>query len=149
MNAHSIRVSCVVVIFAALSSLNARGAFQAGVNPFGELSGTGASQTANLDGFSAAAFYDRYVRTAPYHGPLPTSPMDYDERWNSPQTLNRVVIDTADRPVGGTIYVTHTPGGALDQLYGTFSNNNPQQYTFVDGAGGATSNVYGIRVESN
>jgi hypothetical protein len=66
----------------------------------------------------------------------------YEERYNTPQTLTRVLLET-ERQAGGSIFVTTSPGGPLTSPYATYSQNG-----LATGIYGSTvEGIYGVRVE--
>jgi len=141
-------VSTAIVLSAATFS-TAQAAFTYGTNPFGDVVGTGVSQTSNLQGFSVPDFYDRNVYSAPYRSQAGGA-LYFEERWNTPQTITRVVIDVSDRASEGTIYVTHTLGGALTSPFASYNlSSHSRQYALLDAAPVDTTNIYGVRVEAN
>lgn len=131
-------VACGLV----LVHLTSWAAITAGVNPFGNIIGTG---TTTANGGGVAPWYDGDVKGSSYI--LKSSGvLYYEERWTTPQQIGTIMLDATDRQAGGTVFVTTSPGGPLTQQVATYSTPNNNSTVLVPvGQGG----VYGVRVEVN
>ncbi|OPZ30630.1 MAG: hypothetical protein BWZ02_00658 [Lentisphaerae bacterium ADurb.BinA184] len=136
-------VRMAVLVFVVTLGVAAR-AVQFGVNPYGNILGTGSMSSNGMYGASSAQWHD-LMRTAPYQA-YPTV-LYYEERWTTPQDFDAIFL-TRERVVGGTIMKAVTPGGAFDTAVESFSFLGAEpQFLHASTANGG--GAYGVRVEVN